>query len=44
MSERTEAEGREVGSILDPEQEGTDVEDLMSDIQGRGERTDRMRR
>ena len=44
LAKRTEAEGREVGSILDPEQEGTDVEDLMSDIQGRGERTDRMRR
>ena len=44
LSRRSEAEGREVAKILDPDKVGIDVEQLMGEIKSRGERTERRRR
>ncbi len=40
----SEAEGREVARILDPDKASVDVEELMEEIKNRGERTERRRR
>lgn len=44
LSRRSEAEGREVVKVLDPEKVDVDVDQVMDDIKNRGERTERMRR
>lgn len=44
LSLRSEAEGREVAKVMDPEQHGIDVEEVMEDIKKREERTERRRR
>jgi len=44
MAIRSEAEGREIATVLDPEREGVDIEEIMEDVTKRGERTERMRR
>ena len=44
LARRSEADGREVTSILDPEKEGHDIEQIMDDIKNRGERTERRMR
>lgn len=41
---RSEAEGREIAKVLDPEREGIDVEQMIQEIAQRGERTERRRR
>jgi putative nucleotidyltransferase with HDIG domain len=44
LARRSEAEGREVGKVLDPEKVGVDVDAVMELIKTKGERTERMRR
>ena len=44
LSRRSEAEGREIVKVLDPDQVGLDIEKIMEDVASRGERTERMRR
>ena len=44
MAIRSEAEGREIVKVLDPEREGVDIEDMLKEVAQRGERTERMRR
>ena len=44
LSRRSEAEGREIVKVLDPDQVGLDIEKIMEDVGTRGERTERMRR
>ncbi len=44
LSRRSEAEGREIVKVLDPDQIGLDIEKIMEDVGSRGERTERMRR
>jgi prophage DNA circulation protein len=44
MAIRSEAEGREIVKVLDPEREGIDIEDMLKEVAQRGERTERMRR
>ena len=44
LSRRSEAEGREIVKVLDPDQIGLDIEKIMEDVASRGERTERMRR
>jgi len=44
LAKRSEAEGREVTKVLDPEQQGVDVEQIMTLIAERGERTERRMR
>ena len=44
LSRRSEAEGRVVAKILDPDKVGIDVEELMEEIKARGERSERRRR
>ena len=44
LARRSEAEGREIVKVLDPDQLEVDVEQIMSDIDQRGERTERRRR
>jgi HD-GYP domain-containing protein (c-di-GMP phosphodiesterase class II) len=41
---RSEAEGREVSKVLDPEKVDVDVDEVMEQIKTRGERGERMRR
>jgi HD-GYP domain-containing protein (c-di-GMP phosphodiesterase class II) len=44
LARRSQAEGREVVKVLDPEKVGVDVDRVMEDIKTKGERTERMRR
>ena len=44
LDRRSEAEGREIGKVLDPDKLGIDIEELMKDIETRGERTERRMR
>ena len=44
LSLRSEAEGREVAKVMDPEQQSLDVEEIMEQIKTRGERGERRRR
>ena len=44
LAMRSEAEGREIVKVLDPEKVGVDIENIMEDVAERGERTERMRR
>ena len=44
LARRSEAEGREVAKVLDPEKVGVDVDAVMELIKTKGERTERMRR
>jgi putative nucleotidyltransferase with HDIG domain len=44
LSMRSEAEGREIAKVLDPDRAGIDIEKIMQDVERRGERTERMRR
>ena len=44
LNRRSEAEGREIVKVLNPEQVQVDVEELMQDIERRGERTERRMR
>ena len=44
LARRSEAEGREIVKVLDPDQVGLDIEKIMEDVASRGERTERMRR
>ncbi len=44
LSRRSEAEGREVTKVLDPDKQGVDVEQVMTLIKDRGERTERRMR
>ena len=44
LSRRSEAEGREIVKVLDPDQVGVEIEKIMEDVASRGERTERMRR
>lgn len=44
LARRSEAEGREVAKVLDPEKVGVDVDAVMELIETKGERTERMRR
>ena len=44
LARRSEAEGREIVKVLDPEREGIDVEQMMREINDRGERGERRRR
>ena len=44
LSRRSEAEGREIVKVLDPDQAGLDIEKIMEDVGSRGESTERMRR
>ncbi|MFC1525303.1 HD-GYP domain-containing protein [Candidatus Latescibacterota bacterium] len=41
---RSQAEGREVAKVLDPEQHGVDVDHMIDDVQKRGERSERRQR
>ena len=44
LARRSEAEGREVAKVQDPEKLGVDVDAVMELIKTKGERTERMRR
>jgi putative nucleotidyltransferase with HDIG domain len=44
MAIRSEAEGREIVKVLDPEREGVDIEEMLKEVANRGEKTERMRR
>ena len=44
LSRRSEAEGREVTKVLDPEKAGIDIDSTIEQIKTRGERTERLRR
>ena len=44
LARRSEAAGREVARILDPDKVSVDVEELMEEIKIRGEHTERRRR
>ena len=41
---RSQAEGREITRVLDPDKMKIDIEKIMADVEARGERTERMRR
>ncbi len=41
---RSQSDGREITHVLDPDKLGVDIEEIMADVQERGERTERMRR
>jgi HD-GYP domain-containing protein (c-di-GMP phosphodiesterase class II) len=41
---RSQADGREITRVLDPEKMKIDIEKIMADVEARGERTERMRR
>ncbi len=41
---RSQADGREITHVLDPEKLSVDIEEIMADVGERGERTERMRR
>jgi hypothetical protein len=44
LAKRSEAEGREVGKVVDPETAGVDPEEVIEAAKTRGERTERLRR
>ena len=44
LSSRSEAQGREVTKVLDPDKQGVDVEQILSLVKNRGERTERRMR
>ncbi len=44
LIKRSEAEGREIVKVLDPENFDVDVEELMKEVKERGEATERRRR
>ena len=41
LAVRSQADGREITKVMDPEKSGIDVEKIMTDVEQRGERTDR---
>ena len=41
LAVRSQADGREITKVMDPEKIGIDVEKIMKDVEQRGERTDR---
>ena len=41
LAVRSQADGREITKVMDPEKIGIDVEKIMQDVEQRGERTDR---
>ena len=41
LAVRSQADGREITKVMDPEKIGIDVEKIMTDVEQRGERTDR---
>ena len=41
---RSQADGRKITKVMDPENIGIDVEEVMADVEKRGERTDRKSR
>jgi len=44
LARRSQSDGREITRVLDPEKLDVDVEQIMADVETRGERTERMRR
>ena len=44
LAVRSQADGREITKVMDPEKIGIDVEKIMADVEKRGERTDRKSR
>ena len=44
LARRSEAEGREIAKVLDPDKMGVDVEAIMKEVEKRGERTERRMR
>jgi len=44
LARRSEAEGREVARVIDPEKAGIDVEQVMEEIKTKGESSERRRR
>ena len=44
LAKRSEAEGREIGKVVDPETVGVDPEEIIEAAKTRGERTERLRR
>ena len=44
LARRSEAEGREIARVLDPDKVGIDVDEMMELIKSKGENTERMRR
>lgn len=44
LAKRSEAEGREVAKVVDPETAGVDTEEIIEAAKTRGERTERLRR
>ena len=44
LARRSEAEGREVARVIDPEKAGVDVEQIMEEIKKKGETSERRRR
>ncbi|MEE2659800.1 MAG: HD-GYP domain-containing protein [Candidatus Latescibacterota bacterium] len=44
LARRSEAEDREIATVMDPEKAGIDVEDWLDTVKERGEKTERMRR
>ena len=41
---RSQADGRKITKVMDPDNIGIDVEEVMADVEKRGERTDRKSR
>ena len=41
LAVRSQADGREITKVMDPEKSGIDVEKIMTDVEQRGDRTDR---
>ena len=41
---RAQADGRKITKVMDPDNIGIDVEEVMADVEKRGERTDRKSR
>ena len=44
LAVRSQADGREITKVMDPDKIGIDVEKIMEDVNKRGERTDRKSR
>ena len=44
LAVRSQADGREIVKVMDPDKIGIDVEKIMADVEKRGERTDRKAR
>ena len=44
LAVRSQADGREITKVMDPDKIGIDVEEIMADVEKRGERTDRKSR